>query len=78
MNLPLLKKRDLDLVYYSYATVGYPDRKNSNGGIIGYSVLLLDYLGVMHIHCINDAANKDYLHESSQSIPLNKVLSLKL
>lgn len=73
MNLPLLKKREIDLVYYTYATVGYPDRKNSNGGTSFDSSLIVDYLGIMHIHCLNDVAYKEYLCESSQTIPLNKV-----
>ena len=33
LNLPVSNKRDIDILYYTYASIGYANRKNSNGGM---------------------------------------------
>ena len=33
LNIPVSNKRDIDILYYTYASIGYSNRKNSNGGM---------------------------------------------
>lgn len=33
LGQPLVKKRDIDMINYSYATVGYLNRRMNSGGI---------------------------------------------
>ena len=33
LGQPPLKKRDIDVINYSYANVGYANRRNLNGGL---------------------------------------------
>lgn len=32
LGQPLIKKRDIDIINYSYATVGYPNKRLNSGG----------------------------------------------
>lgn len=49
-----LKKRDIDILNYSYVTVGYSNRRTAKGGILVVVPLIIDYSGVIHTYILTN------------------------
>ena len=66
LGQPLIKKRDIDIINYSYATVRYPNKRLNSG----------DYLGVIHINIMCDTTFEDVLVNSLQRIENQEIVFL--
>lgn len=66
LGQPLIKKRDIDIINYSYATVGYPNKRLNSG----------DYLGVIHINIMCDTTFEDVLVNSLQRLENQEIVFL--
>ena len=61
LGQPPLKKRDIDVINYSYANVGYANRRNMNGGTRCCELYSTESVGVVNIYLTTEERYKDIL-----------------
>lgn len=73
LGQPPTKRRDVDIMNYTYTTVGFPNRRNTNGGLGLALLFTVDYLGVVHCHVVTNEASMECLCHAIQQISLENV-----
>ena len=61
LGQPPLKKRDIDVINYSYANVGYANRRNLNGGTRCCELYSTESVGIVNIYLTTEERYKDIL-----------------